>query len=159
MKSNYLVESPVRSDACWRRSAHTLLELVAASSLLALTIVPALRMIRDSLEQNQRVERLEVLNMLCISTLEQQLCLTAANWTEATSNGTFASEGYSTLRYTAVRSQQPAAGGIAGQLMAVSVTVWDDTNGNAALDANEPRVVQATKMASLAAYQSEASGS
>jgi hypothetical protein len=138
---------------------HTLLELVVASVILAATLVPGLRMLRDGLEQSRRNEDLLMLGNLCVSKLEEHLCLAAAVWTEASVGGNFSAEGYATLRYTAVRSEQPANGGLVNQLMAVTVTTWQDSDGNSALSSGEPRVVLASKVAKLAKYQSEASGS
>lgn len=142
-----------------RRAAHTLLELVCAATILAITLVPALRMMRDAIENGERTEKLAALNQLCVSKLEEQLCLAASAWNAATAAGSFSAEGYSTIRYSVLASQDPADGGIANQLMAVTVTVWDDGDGDGALDAGEPRVSLASKVARLAKYQTKASGS
>ena len=83
----------------------------------------------------------------------------AAAWTDSTTTGNFSAEGYPTLKYSLVASQNPADGGITNQLMAVTATVWDDTNSNDSLDSGEPRVTMATKVSKLAQYQSKASGS
>ena len=149
-------ERPIHAP---RRPAQTLLELVCASTILALTLTPALRMIRDSMEQGQWVEKIEALNILCISKLEERLCVGAAAWSDSTTTGNFSAEGYSTLKYSLVASQDPASGGMTNQLMAVTATVWDDTNNNDALDSGEPRTTMASKVSKLAKYQSKASGS
>jgi hypothetical protein len=44
----------------WRRRGQTLLELIAAITLLAVTLTPALRILRDALEQDRRIETLEL---------------------------------------------------------------------------------------------------
>jgi hypothetical protein len=53
------------------------------------------------------------------------------------------------------RSDAPANGGIIGELMHVQATVFDDANGNAALNAGEEAVRFRTKMARLLTYQNE----
>jgi hypothetical protein len=56
-------------------------------------------------------------------------------------------------------SDAAADGGIANQLMAISSTVWSDTNSDGNLDAGEPKVIFASKQARNVSYQQEAAGS
>jgi hypothetical protein len=139
-----------------RRRGHTLLELVVASSLLAAVLIPGLRMLRDGLEQSQRIEILQRLTTSCTGKLEEHLCLAGAAWEEETVTGDFASDGYPQTRFRAARSANPVDGGIADQLMAVSVTVWEDLDADAAQDAGEPSVTMASKVPKMALYQDEA---
>ena len=142
-----------------RRFGQSLLELVAATTVLAITVVPALRLMRDGLETSRRTETANHLATLCVSKLEEQLALSAATWTSSTVSGDFSSEGYSNLRYTAVRSDHTDNGGIADELMAVAVTAYEDQDGDDTLDTSEPRVVFASKIAQTLSYQDEVSGS
>jgi hypothetical protein len=136
-----------------RRAAQTLLEVIAATTLLGLTVAPALRLLRDALEQSRRIENLEMAATLCVGKLEEQSNLTTATWQEGVLSGDFAAEGQSQLRYQVTKSQSAAEGGLPNRLMAVSVTVWHDVNANAARDATEPAVTLATKVAKMAIYQ------
>lgn len=142
-----------------RRSGNTLLELTAAVTLIAVALVPALRMIRDAIEQSSRNETLSMLTNYCTSKLEEQLCISAASWTEGTFSGDLSADGYASYRFAATRSQQPADGGIVNKLMAVTVTIYHDKNGDSALNSGEPKVSMSAKVAKLAKYQSLAAGS
>ena len=141
------------------RVGTTLLELTAAVTLIAVAMVPALRMIRDAIEQSGRNETLTVLTNYCTSKLEEQLCFAASAWTEASTSGDFSTDGYASYRYTATRSQQVADGGIVNKLMAVTVTAYHDTNGDNTLSTGEPKVTLSAKVAKLAKYQALATGS
>ena len=135
-----------------RNRGQTLLELIAATTLLAATLTPALRMMRDALEQDRRIETLELVTTLCADKLEQHMSVTAASWSVGAATGDFAAEGYAQVRYSVTSTDDPAAGGIAGRLMALTATVWEDANGNAALDSGEISAVFRTKVASLGGY-------
>lgn len=136
----------------------TLLELVVASVLLAATLAPALRLTRDAMRTGREIETAGVLNSFCISEMERHMARGAADWLTGATSGSFASQGYPSLRYEVVRSDDPADGGINNKLMAIVSTVWEDANGNGAWDAGEPRVVYATKIAGMSGYQEGAGG-
>lgn len=136
----------------------TLLELVVASVLLATTLVPALRLMRNGMNVGREIETAGVLNTFCISEMEHNMVLGAADWSTGTVNGSLASYGYPNLRFEVVRSDDPANGGINNQLMAIISTVWEDANGNDAWDNGEMRVVYATKIANMSGYQESAGG-
>lgn len=140
------------------RAAHTLLELIAATALLSITLVPALRLLRDSFEQGERIETIAAMTTLCVSKLEEHLNLAGAAWAAGTTAGDFSAEGRADLRYVAVRSDDAAAGGITDRLMAVTVTVWQDLDGDGSKDSGEPFVDLASKVAKMVRYPS-ASGS
>lgn len=132
------------------RSGQTLLELIAASALLALAIVPALRLLRGALEQTDRCEGLEASTNYCVSKLEEHLAQAGGQWTEVVSAGTFATEGRPALRYQVVRSDDSSAGGIPDRLMAVTATVWDDQDGDALQDTGEPSAQLSSKVSKMA---------
>jgi type II secretory pathway component PulJ len=138
--------------ALFDRKGQMLLELIAAIALTATAIVPALRLVRDAMEQTREIEQQELLTTLCVSKMEEHLALASAAWTSTTATGNFSAEGYAALRYIVVRSDQPAQGGMADRLMSVTATVFEDENGNTAFDAGEPSVVMASKAANLARY-------
>lgn len=135
-----------------RRRGQSLLELVAAVTLIAAALVPALRMMRDALEQSRRVETQELLSTLCVSKLEEHLALVFANWSATTVAGDFAADGYAQVRFRVVRSDDALQGGIADRLMAVTATVWEDQDGDTVLDVGEPSTVLASKAAKIEGY-------
>ena len=141
------------------RSAYTLLELLAASAILGSVLVATLTMLRDSITMGEHIEHAQAMTSLATSKMEEHLALTAADFSTASESGNFSTEGYATLRYSAVRTDSVLSGGVSGTLMAVIVTVWRDDNGDTLLTSGEPAVTMASKMAKLASYVSLAEGS
>ncbi len=141
-----------------QQRGQTLLELVAATTILTIALVPALRMMRDAIRAGRNTETANVMATLCASTLEQQLMQMAATWNPGTVTGDYSAAGYPNLRFRVVMSDAVADGGITNQLMALVSTVWNDSNANGNLDAGETRVVLASKQARNVSYQREASG-
>ncbi|HZZ73523.1 MAG TPA: hypothetical protein VFE24_14820 [Pirellulales bacterium] len=131
----------------------SLLEVVAATCLLATAIYPALQFVRDGLAISRDNETRAAVSNFCVSKLEEHLALAAANWTNGTYTGNFASEGYASLRYSVTRSDAVAAGGVVGSLMAITVTVWNDANANSLCDTGETQVTMASKISKMAVYQ------
>lgn len=142
-----------------KRRGQTLLELVAATTILTIALVPALRMMRDAIRVGIRTERANLMTTFCTSKLEEQLMRTAAAWNPSTVSGDFSAEGYPNLRFQVIMSDAVADGGIVNRLMAISSTVWDDSNADDDLDAGESNVVLASKQARNVSYEQEASGS
>jgi Tfp pilus assembly protein PilV len=137
------------------RRGNSLLEVLVASALMAMTLVPALRLMRDGLRISRELENRELLTTFCTSKLEEHLALASADWQTGNFSGDFSVEGYSDLRFTITCSDSGADGGISDQLMAVVATAWDDMNGNGTLENNEMAVVLGSKVARLASYQDE----
>ena len=135
------------------RRGLSLLEVVAASALLAATLVPALRLLRDALSLSRSNETRSLLTTLCVSTMEQYLPVTADSWAMSTVTGNFSADGYPLVKFQVVRSDSSAAGGITDKLMAMTVTVWEDANSDATVNTGELSVVMATKVAKLSLYQ------
>lgn len=140
-----------------RRSAQTLLELVAATTILAITLVPALRIMRDSLTVSREIELANQMSSFCVSRLEEQMASTSGTWSVSTLTGDYTTAGYPTLNYSVTRSDTGTDGGIPGALMVITCTVWNDENGNNSLDAGEPQVVYSTKIGNFASYADSAS--
>jgi len=141
------------------RIGQTLLELVLSIVILAGTLVPALRLMRRTLEYSRDIETRNAMVMYCTSKLDEHLVLASATWAAGPVAGNFAAQGSPELRYTVTRSDATTAGGIPDRLMAITVTVWHDANGNGSRDGNESAVALASKAAKLVGYQNEASGS
>jgi hypothetical protein len=89
-----------------------------------------------------------------VEALESLQVAAMHSWTTGTTTGAFTADGYSTIRYTATRSDAPANGGLTNQLMHIQVTVFDDANGNSTCDSGELAVRFRTKIAKLNTYQS-----
>jgi hypothetical protein len=133
-----------------------LLEVVLASALCAAALVPALVMVRQGIVLARNIDTRHQLLLYGVSTLEEQLAVTAANWAGGTTTGSFAADGHPSFRYVLTRSDSPANGGISNRLMNVLVTTFDDENGNTTQDASEPSITLSTKIGKFVSYENEA---
>jgi hypothetical protein len=143
------------SRAPGRRRGQSLLEVVAAATIIAVALVPALRMMRDSLKVSRDIETAELMTTLAVSKLEEQMALSSATWSLAAETGNYASLGRSDVRFDVTKTDADGAGGVPDALMVLTVTVWSDKNGNAGKDGNEPGVTFATKISKLLGYQNQ----
>lgn len=146
------------------RAGLSLMELVAATTIIAIALVPALRMMRDSLRIGRETETANLLATLSASRLEEYLLLSAvqwgaippgSNWNTTTVAGNYTADGYPNLKFSVVRSDVAPAG-IPAQLLSITATVWNDLDNDNVLDTGEPRSVFATKLARNVAYTNEA---
>jgi hypothetical protein len=140
-----------------RRTRHgfSLLEMAMASTLVVGTLVPTISVMRDAMAKSRELNRRNLLANYAVSTLEAQTAVVMTNWTNSTVTGNFTADGHATIRYSAVRSDAPASGGLSDQLMHIQVTVFDDTDGDTTLDSNELSVLFRTKVARLQSYEDE----
>lgn len=125
----------------------TFVELIAAITVLAICIVPASKYMTDSMTVRRGLERDRILVTLAIQTIEEQMALMNADFISAQQTGSFAAQGLPDYAYEVVRTDAPAQGGLPEQLMAITVRVWSDENGNVVRDATESVVELHTKMA------------
>lgn len=148
------------------RAGQSLLELVAATTIIAITLVPALRMMRDSLRVGRETETSNLMATLAASRLEEYLLLSAGQWgaippgnfwNTTTVSGNYAAEGYPNLKFSVVRTDS-APEGIPARLLSITATVWNDADNDNALDAGESRSTFASKLARNVAYTYEAAG-
>ncbi|MDX1962085.1 MAG: hypothetical protein SFX18_02965 [Pirellulales bacterium] len=147
---------PCRGSA--RRTGQTLLELVAASGIIAIALTPALRIMRDSLTVSRDLETANALATLSVDKLEEYLSRTCGQWGTDDASGNFADRGYPQLRYTLSRGDDASEGGIPDRLMVLTAVSWDDRNGNSVLDQNEKSVRFSTKLSRSVSYHYEARG-
>ncbi|MCH8922966.1 MAG: hypothetical protein IIA67_07440 [Planctomycetes bacterium] len=140
----------------FRRHGHTLVELAAAGSLLAVALVPALAFLRDSFVRSRQLDTQNAMTSFCTSKLDEQLAQTSGSWATGSVSGDFSADGFAQLRFRVDRSDLSVDGGIVGRLMAVTATVWHDLDADTTLDADEPSVTFASKIAKLARYEDEA---
>ena len=127
---------------------------MAATVIITTALVPAMRLMRDSLAVEDDLEYASAMSTLCANQLEQCLASTAATWSTGTLSGNFSAQGYSFIKYSVTRSDSAGSGGITNQLMAITCTVWNDANANGTLDSGEKSVQMSTKLAKLAMYNS-----
>ncbi|MFT7639323.1 MAG: hypothetical protein ACI9G1_001059 [Pirellulaceae bacterium] len=132
------------------KRGNSLLELVAASTILATTMVPALRMMSDSLKVSRQIETANLMSTFCVSKLEERMAQTARVWATSAVSGNFNAAGYANIRFQVTRSDATSDGGIPGRLMTLTSTVWEDENGNGSWSTGEPRVIFATKLSRTA---------
>lgn len=138
-----------------RNSGYSLLEVVLATLLMGVVIVPAMNFMTSAVQAGHELDVWNQMNVLAVGKLEEQSAIAAATFEEISSSGAFSGTGLAGLRYTVSRTTSPPAGGIPDKLMVVEVRVWRDDNGNSALDVDEADVVYATKIAHMEAYQGE----
>ena len=132
------------------RRGQSLLEVIAASTIIATALVPALRMMRDSLEVSRSVEEADLMSTLCVDKLEEHMSKVAGNWNKTTASGDFAAlEGRSYLKFQVTKSDAVPDGAV----------VWNDVNGNGSLDGGEKKVTFGTKVSKFVSYNNyEAKG-
>lgn len=135
-----------------RRAGNTLLEVLLATTLLAGTLVPGLRLMRDAMRVSRDIETFYLTANYCVSTMERQLALTAHNWQVGYEFGDFAGDGHPQVRYFAWRSDASSVGGMPDRLMVISAIVWYDRNGDNLYNVGEPSRIMASKIAKLASY-------
>jgi Tfp pilus assembly protein PilE len=143
------------------RRGTTLLELVAASTVIAITLVPALRIMRDSLRVSRQLEVREAMATIAMSVLEQESARVSGRWImqTRTHRQPGRDSGYPSVVAVSTTTDSVATGGIPGSLAVIRVTAFEDTNRTGSLDSNEPSITFATKIAGLTSYRFEAQGS
>lgn len=144
-----------------RRLGVTLLEVLAASTVMAAALVPALRLMADSLEQSRDMETREALATLSMSILEFDAGQTAGNWDlrDRTRTELSRTVGVANLVVQTRRSDVSADGGIPNKLAVIEVVAWQDTNQNRVVDGQEMSVRFVTKVARVVSYGYEARNS
>lgn len=156
MNPRYLARCPARRRRP-ARPGNSLLELVAAATIIATTLVPALQIMGESLRISGDVETGALMTTVCVSRLEEEMARSAAAWDLTDTSGNYAALGHADVKYSVVKGDTVAEGGIPDALMAIIVTVWQDRDGDDLRDASEPSVIYGTKISKLRNYQDTAS--
>ncbi len=142
------------------RGGLTLLEVIAASGVIATALAPALRITRTALLTADRLDRQERCLTVANDHIESLMARTVADWdTVVSPTATTASaavSGYPGMRARDLSTDAAAAGGVAGRLASVSTLIWYDDDGDAVHDSGEPSVTLATAVARLTAYEQHA---
>ena len=140
-----------------RRGGLTLLEVIAASVVIASALAPALRITREALLAADRADRQERCLALATDRVEWLMARAAADWdgtaTGAVTGGALPVPGYPGLRRHDLVTQSAFYGGIPGRLASVGSVVWSDDDGDGVVDAGEPQAVLATQVARVTAYE------
>lgn len=136
-----------------RRRGLSLLEMTAATVLVAGTLVPSLAVMRDAMSVSREGVKRHLIANYAVQILENQSAIVMRSWTTGSVTGNFSADGYTAVRYSVTRTDAPASGGLTNQLMHITVTVYYDENGNSAMDSGELRVTYRTKVAKLSTYQ------
>lgn len=160
-RMRYASEGNQRGRIRAKRLGTTLLELTVASTILAVTLIPALRLLRDSLRQSRQLVAREVMATLCQGQVEQQSLLIATQWklTSGVDRQSGLESGFPNVLVAYSASDDSSRGGISDRLAALTVTAFDDANGNSRRDPDEPGVEFATKIARLTTLEYEGRGS
>lgn len=137
-----------------------MLEVVAASIVLAIALAPALRITREALQTADRLDRQERCLTVANDVVESLMARAAADWdgnVTGTSNLVpVAVPGYPGMKSYQMTTDSSTYGGVPGRLAAVGTLVWYDDDGDSTPDASEPQVLQATAVARMAAYETHA---
>jgi prepilin-type N-terminal cleavage/methylation domain-containing protein len=134
------------------QSGFSLLEMLAATAIVAGTLAPALAVMRDAMAISREAVQRNLISNYAVQVLEGQAALAMQNWSNGTVSGNFASDGYSTIKYTAVRSDAVASGGLVNRLMHIQVTAYEDKDADSVADSNELKVSVRTKVAKMTNY-------
>ena len=130
--------------------------MLAASTVLAIALAPALRITRTALLTADRLDRQERCLTVANDRIEFLMARTVADWDALVGSGGGGAAGvpgYPGLRTAETVSDAAAAGGVPGRLTAIGVTAWYDDDGDGALDAGEPHVRLNVLVARLTAYE------
>ena len=130
----------------------SLVEVIGATALLAGTLTPTLEAMRAAMAQSREMTVRRLLANYAVRVLEEQIATSMQAWPSGTNTGDFAVDGQAAIRFVAVTSDASVDGGIPGRLMHVAVTVYEDADGDDALDTGELNVQFRTKIASLLTY-------
>jgi hypothetical protein len=126
--------------------------MIAATALTAGTLAPALVVMRDAMAASRAGVRRTLVANYATATLENQAALVMQNWTNGPVTGNFSADGYASIKFSAVKSDAPADGGLTNRLMEITVTAYDDVDGDSVADSAEAKVTIRTKVARLASY-------
>ena len=128
------------------RTGSALLDIIAASIVTALILVPSINIMRRSMNVNHRILMRQEMATACSSLMEQQMADAALTFRSLKLEGKTSVDS-EMLGYRILRSDHPDYGGVAKQLMGISVTVWHDANKNRRMDKQESRYELYTKVA------------
>lgn len=129
--------------------------MIAATALVAGTLVPALAVMREAMSLSRETHLRSLLANFAVMKLEENSAIAMRDWSNITDDGDLSAYGYSNLSFSIQRSDDPSDGGIVGQLMAITVTVFEDLDADLIPDTGETQVQFRTKISKLETYENE----
>ena len=135
------------------RCGFSLLELVAATALIGVTLVSALELMRDGMDLSTETDRRQLLSSYGASQLELQMAATADAWTTGTFAGDYASDGWANIRFKTKCSDSLADGGITNFLMNIETVIYYDTDEDDSPDGDELSCTYVTKIGKFSTYE------
>lgn len=139
----------------YKSRAFSLLEMAAATAILAATLVPALAVLRDSMAISRESATRALLTNYAVLKVEENAAIAIATWSEGTITEDFSSDGNPNIVSITSTSDDVIDGGIVDELMAVEVTVFEDLDGDTTVDNDEISISMRTKVAKLQSYVNE----
>jgi tRNA A58 N-methylase Trm61 len=134
-----------------KRTGQSMLEMIAATTIIAIALVPALKLMRDSIRIGRQTETANILATFSVSKLEEHLARTVASWVTTPDSG--AIPNYNGLRYQVTKVNE----GVGSGLMRITSVAYEDGNGNGTYDTGERNATFVSKVAKNVAYELEAS--
>lgn len=140
------IESSSERQQQPRQRGSSLVDVIAATVLTASVLVPTTRVLRDSISTGRRLQMQQQLLISCQDVLEAEMQAVSQGGRLRNSGGRLNTDP-GLLQYEVTSTDQTAAGGLPGQLIAVSAVVWEDVNRNQRQDSGEPHVSLFSKVA------------
>ncbi len=129
------------------RTGSSLLEVMAATVLGSTLLIPMVKMLVDCSRWSSRIEYQSELLTLAESCSDETKFKLANNFVAGQSVGTFASQGFSGVRYQ-VRSLVPNEASIRGKYLDIQIVVWADLDSDGVYDTGqEPKQELVTGLA------------
>lgn len=133
----------------------SLVEMLAATALMAGTVAPALAVMRDAMAISRESTRRQLLSLYAVQALENHTALTMQNWANGSASMSAALDGQPNIRMQIIKSDAVVDGGLPNRLMHLRVVAFDDADADSTLDASELAVRVRTKVAKLTSYENE----
>ena len=135
-----------------RRCGYSLLDTLAAGTVLAIVLVPAYSAMRQGLEWSRDAAALQNTTTLCVAKMEEHLATVASSFSAATDSGNFSADGFAEFKYSVTCTDNAVSGGIPDQLMVITATVWQDDDNDGVLDDGEISTSLSTNVAKITTY-------
>ena len=127
------------------RHGAALLDVISASVLVALLIVPSVRLTIQAQENSRRLELRNELSVRCASLLEEEIAAVQRSFRSRTRQRRIRYDG--TDFRCVIRSSDAANnGGVPSRIMCISVLLWHDENRNGTLDISEQSAFLLTRI-------------
>ena len=131
------------------RAGSSLLEVMSATVLGSMLLIPMVKMLVECSKWSNRMEYQSELLTLADSCADETKFKLANNFVAGQSVGTFAAQGFSEVRYQ-VNCLTPNEPGIRGKYLDIQIVVWADLDSDGVYDSGqEPKQELATGFAKL----------